>query len=119
MKRKRSGSGGKVNRHHNNRVAPVCVQLTVKHLDFPPSYLRTRRSRVRVPPGAPLFLNNYRSYFFLILSSEKTLVPSGSQHLQDRCDAGGKWGWGFPQGCELGGWRVNSTGAITHGETLA
>jgi hypothetical protein len=37
MKRERSGSGGKVNRHHNNRVAPVCVQLTVKHLDFPPS----------------------------------------------------------------------------------
>jgi hypothetical protein len=29
MKRERSGSGGKVKRHDNNRVAPVRVQLTV------------------------------------------------------------------------------------------
>ena len=30
------------------------MQHHVKHLDFPPPRLRTRRSGVRVPPGAPL-----------------------------------------------------------------
>ncbi len=30
-----------------------------KHLDFDPVLLRTRRSGVRVPPGAPLLQNLY------------------------------------------------------------
>jgi hypothetical protein len=31
------------------------MQRHIKHLDFPPSRLRTRRSGVRISPGAPFF----------------------------------------------------------------